>query len=228
MRTVIFVVTYHNSHGLPSISVPCFRTVFLKAMWKAFWASHPARYIPWYPHPTTQSTRPSRLQLAATADADGEEVFEDTESAQRQEDAAGQETGVLEQTLEKLIALTQIGFGELSSSVISQRMTATGELDADGEGTRVAALFGVCRIPHFAEVCAALQGQTTLFLNELCRMVHDEVTASGGSVNKNSGSAFVFVWKLPAELTPQRLRQLLRYGCCMSDEQIKSLPPIHI
>ena len=97
--------------------------------------------------------------LAATAEADGEEVYVDAESAQRQEDAAGRETGVLEQTLEKLIALTQIGFGELSSSVISHSMTATGELDAGGEGARVAALFGVCRIPHFAEVCAALQGQ---------------------------------------------------------------------
>jgi hypothetical protein len=94
---------------------------------------------------------------------------------------------------EFVAALMQVGFGELASSVITESMSQAGELDPNARGHTVLALYAVCAVPNFAQICAALQGDTTLFLNELAKLLHDEVAASGGSVNKNLGHSFVFV-----------------------------------
>jgi class 3 adenylate cyclase len=127
------------------------------------------------------------------------------------DDALEGETDILEQTLQKLSGLLQVGFGEAGASII-QRNLGDGELNAMVEGERKLAIFGFCDVRHFADITQCLQGDIFLFVNTVAEIVHSEVSRCQGAANKNIGEAFLVAWKLPKDLLEEDLDLVVNSG----------------
>lgn len=104
----------------------------------------------------------------------------------------------------RLWALVRMGFGDAGAAVVSALAAAGGEgggvapaLPAGLRGEKVHAVFGFCDIWNFAEHAERLQEDVLPFINDVARVVHEEVHASGGAPNRNAGDAFLCAWKLP-------------------------------
>lgn len=105
------------------------------------------------------------------------------------------ETEVIETAMEKMSELLRIGFGEAGNTIISKNLMGTGELNAMLPGQHVTAVFGFCDIRKFSEITDVLRGQVMPFVNQIARIVHEEVVLHGGAPNKNIGDAFLCSWK---------------------------------
>lgn len=75
------------------------------------------------------------------------------------------ETAILEQTLEKLTGMLQIGFGEAGTAMIQKNISANGELNPMVDGRRMLAIFGFCDIRNFQEINELLSEDIMLFVN---------------------------------------------------------------
>ena len=73
---------------------------------------------------------------------------------------------------------------------------------------KIQAIFGFCDIRNFTDCCEVLREAVMIFTNQIARIVHSSVHASGGDVNKNIGDAFLAVWKLSEEELPNVERKL--------------------
>ena len=118
------------------------------------------------------------------------------------------ETGVLENTLEKLTALLQVGFGEAGSTIIQKNINSDGELDPMVDGKRMLAIFGFCTIRNFQRINEVLGEDTLLFVNEIADLVHSEVHRLGGAANRNLGDSFLVVWRMPQIIPTEELQNL--------------------
>ena len=107
------------------------------------------------------------------------------------------ETGLVQTALTKISGMLQIGFGEAGVSVISQNLSADGDLNAMVPGSRVRAVFGFCDIRSFTDTTECLQEDVMVFVNQIADIIHTAVRDHGGAPNKNIGDAFLLVWKLP-------------------------------
>ncbi len=105
------------------------------------------------------------------------------------------ETDLLEEAINKMAALLQVGFGSAGAEIIGKNMGAKGELDPMIPGRKVHAIFGFCNIKDFITATEFLQQDIMLFVNELASITHRHVIESGGAPNKNSGDSFFLVWK---------------------------------
>lgn len=120
------------------------------------------------------------------------------------------ETGVLENTLEKLTGLLQVGFGEAGSTIIQKNINSDGELDPMVDGKRMLAIFGFCTIRNFQRINEVLGEDTLLFVNEIADLVHSEVHRLGGAANRNLGDSFLLVWRMPQLIPTEELQDLLQ------------------
>lgn len=108
----------------------------------------------------------------------------------------GFETTMLENTLMKLGGLLQVSFGVAGSEIIGKNLSADG-LDVMIPGQKIFAVFGFCDIQHFNDIAGVLQTETMLFVNQIAEIVHERTHKFGGAANKNTGNAFLLVWKFP-------------------------------
>jgi class 3 adenylate cyclase len=113
------------------------------------------------------------------------------------------ETHVVQLAIEKITALLRIGFGVAGAEIISSNMSVEGNgsacLNPMIPGKRVYALFGFCDIHSFDRVTEILEDEIMTFINNVARIVHDQVTRWGGTCNKNLGNSFLMVWRIGDE-----------------------------
>ena len=117
------------------------------------------------------------------------------------------ETRVVQVAIQKITALLRVGFGVAGAEIISKNMAVEGEgssvLDPMIPGKRVYAIFGFCHIHAFDLCTERLEDEIMTFINNVARIVHDEVTRWGGLCNKNLGNAFLMVWRIGDECALQ-------------------------
>ena len=121
------------------------------------------------------------------------------------------ETHVVQLAIEKITTLLRIGFGEAGAEIISSNMAVKGSvtcLNPMIPGRRVYALFGFCDILSFDICTEKLEDEIMTFVNNVARIVHDEVVRWGGTCNKNLGNAFLMVWRIGDEDTLAEYRGL--------------------
>jgi len=113
------------------------------------------------------------------------------------------ETHGVQLAIEKITALLRIGFGVAGAEIISSNMSVEGNgsacLNPMIPGKRVYALFGFCDIRSFDRVTEILEDEIMTFINNVARIVHDQVTRWGGTCNKNLGNSFLMVWRIGDE-----------------------------
>jgi len=114
------------------------------------------------------------------------------------------ETDLLEQTINKMATLLQVGFGCAGAEIIAKSLSDMGEVDPMVPGVKVNAIFGFCDIREFTFATEHLQQDVMLFVNKIAQITHKHVVDSGGSPNKNIGDAFLLVWKLSSTKTGSR------------------------
>ena len=108
------------------------------------------------------------------------------------------ETALLQSTLMKLAGLLQIAFGDAGSEIISKNLIDD-TINPMLKGQKIYAIFGFCDIRHFDDVNQALEEQIMGFVNTIAETVHEVCHTYQGHANKNTGAAFLLVWKFPKE-----------------------------
>lgn len=109
------------------------------------------------------------------------------------------ETALLENTLKKIGALVQVGFGAAGAEIIRHNIgdeSGGAELDPMVPGRLITAIYGFCDIRNFTDTTECLQQDVMLYVNCLGRIVHTATHANLGMANKNIGDAFLLSWKL--------------------------------
>lgn len=134
-------------------------------------------------------TRLSENPLASTKRVGTEN--EDDKTAKEK----GYETALLENTLMKIGALMQVGFGAAGADIIGKNM-GSGELDSMLPGKKITAIFGFCDIRKFTDTTECLQEEVMVYVNKLADIVHSGVHDYYGMANKNVGDAFLLSWKI--------------------------------
>ena len=128
----------------------------------------------------------------------------------------GYETQVVQLAIEKITALLRVGFGVAGAEIISSNMAVEGGgsacLNPMIPGKRVYALFGFCDILSFDLCTEKLEDEIMTFVNNVARIVHNEVTRWGGTCNKNLGNAFLMVWRIGDEDALAEYRGIRRRG----------------
>jgi class 3 adenylate cyclase len=105
------------------------------------------------------------------------------------------ETSMLENTILKIGALLQVGFGEAGARIIGKNMNlGGGELQIMVPGRKIFAVFGYCNICDFMETTDCLQEEVMVFVNKIARVVHTCVHEWSGAVSKNIGESFLVTW----------------------------------
>lgn len=117
------------------------------------------------------------------------------------------ETRVVQVAIQKITALLRVGFGVAGAEIISKNMSVEGEgssvLEPMIPGKRIYAMFGFCDIHSFDLCTEKLEDEIMTFVNNVARIVHEEVTRWGGLCNKNLGNAFLMVWRIGDEVALQ-------------------------
>ena len=120
-------------------------------------------------------------------------MLEDDKKIQDQ----GYETVLLEQTLERVGQLLQVGFGAAGAEIIGKNMkTGTGKLNAMVPGKKITAIYGFCDIRQFTDTTECLQEEVMVYVNKLGNLVHTATHTYFGMANKNVGDAFLLSWKV--------------------------------
>merc|ERR1740130_2444084 len=70
-------------------------------------------------------------------------------------------------------------------------------LDVMVPGQKIFAVFGFCDIRSFNDVTEFLQTEVMSFVNQVAELVHERTHKYSGAANKNTGNAFLLVWKFP-------------------------------
>merc|ERR1719261_2146682 len=83
----------------------------------------------------------------------------------------GFETILLENTLAKIGALMQVGFGAAGAEIIGKNM-GSGELDPMVPGKKIIAIYGFSDIRQFTDTTECLQEEVMVFVNKLGGIVH--------------------------------------------------------
>jgi len=110
---------------------------------------------------------------------------------------ASLETKILENTIIKLGTLLAIGFGEAGSEIIGQNLDDNNaNVDVMISGSKVEAIYGLCRVRNFTTITGVLREKTIVFANQVAEIVHRLGDEHLGAPNKNLGDAFLLVWRM--------------------------------
>mmetsp|Transcript_5433 Transcript_5433/g.17105 ORF Transcript_5433/g.17105 Transcript_5433/m.17105 type:complete len:901 (+) Transcript_5433:90-2792(+) len=128
-----------------------------------------------------------------SANLDTNTYFEDSKMVRDQ----GYETILLEQTLERIGQLLQVGFGAAGAEIIGKNMNMdSGKLNAMIAGKIITAIYGFCDIRQFTDTTECLQEEVMVYVNKLGNLIHTATHSYFGMANKNVGDAFLLSWKL--------------------------------
>jgi len=108
----------------------------------------------------------------------------------------GYETVLLEQTLERVGELLQVGFGAAGAEIIGKNMAVHSSLNPMVPGKKITAIYGFCDIRRFTDTTECLQEDVMAYVNRLGSLVHGSAHSFFGAANKNVGDAFLVSWKL--------------------------------
>ena len=109
----------------------------------------------------------------------------------------GYETALLEQTLERIGQLLQVGFGAAGAEIIGKNMnTGSGKLNPMIPGKKITAIYGFCDIRQFTDTTECLQEEVMVYVNKLGSLTHTLTHSYYGMANKNVGDAFLLSWKV--------------------------------
>ncbi len=108
----------------------------------------------------------------------------------------GYETVLLEQTLERVGELLQVGFGAAGAEIIGKNMAVHSSLNPMVPGKKITAIYGFCDIRRFTDTTECLQEDVMAYVNRLGSLVHGSAHSYFGAANKNVGDAFLVSWKL--------------------------------
>jgi len=109
----------------------------------------------------------------------------------------GYETILLEQTLERIGQLLQVGFGAAGAEIIGKNMNiGSGKLNPMIPGKKITAIYGFCDIRQFTDTTECLQEDVMVYVNKLGNLVHTVAHSYYGMANKNVGDAFLLSWKI--------------------------------
>jgi class 3 adenylate cyclase len=123
------------------------------------------------------------------------------------------ETVILETTLVKLGSLLALGLGEAGVEMVTTALGAE-EFDPKATGKRINGIFCFCEIFYFMDATEVLKHQTLPFVNRIAEIVHAMVDEFHGFPNKNTGEAFLVVWKIrPDETKENDLHTEDKDGC---------------
>lgn len=106
------------------------------------------------------------------------------------------ETKMLEDTLDKIGRLLQVGFGAAGTEFIAKNMGGAGDLDVMIPGKKITSIFGFGIIEHFTETCSLLEEDIIMYINTIAEIVHSDAKIFHGAANKNIGAAFLLAWKM--------------------------------
>ncbi|GMH68955.1 hypothetical protein TL16_g05047 [Triparma laevis f. inornata] len=113
------------------------------------------------------------------------------------------ELKVVSLAIQKITTLLRIGFGVAGAEIISKNMSthdgASSGLDPMIPGKRMYAIFGFCDIHEFDMCTEVLEDEIMNFVNNVARIVHEQVTRWSGTCNKNLGNAFLMIWRIGDE-----------------------------
>jgi class 3 adenylate cyclase len=113
------------------------------------------------------------------------------------------ETKILENAIIKLGKLLALGFGEAGSEIIGKNMDDdSATVNAMIPGNKVEAVFGFCDIRNFTDTTEVLQDKVMVFVNQVAEIVHNIVDTWHGAANRNIGDAFLIVWRMGVDFTP--------------------------
>jgi len=119
--------------------------------------------------------------------------FEDARMVRDQ----GYETILLEQTLERIGQLLQVGFGAAGAEIIGKNMNMdNGKLNPMIAGKIITAIYGFCDIRQFTDTTECLQEEVMVYVNKLGNLIHTATHSYFGMANKNVGDAFLLSWKI--------------------------------
>ena len=120
------------------------------------------------------------------------------------------ETVVVEDAIKKISILLGVGLGEAGSNLIGTYLTTkadNGDSDVLMKSiVEMDAIFGFCDIRNFTDATEVLQEGVMVFVNTVGNIVHTIADRSLGAANKNIGDAFLIVWKIPAALEHEDVR----------------------
>ena len=133
-------------------------------------------------------------------DDDGERkrgggVFSRKKKKGKKKDASSYESAMLENTLGKIAALMQVGFGAAGADIIRSNM-ASGELNPMTKGKRITACYMFCDIRNFTDTTECLQEEVMVYVNKIGHIMHGNTHKFYGMANKNVGDAFLLSWKI--------------------------------
>jgi class 3 adenylate cyclase len=115
------------------------------------------------------------------------------------------ETAMLENTILKIGGLLQVGFGEAGAEIIGKNMSSgDGELNIMMPGIRINAIFGYVNIHQFSVTTEILQEDVMMFVNKIGELLHTCAHRWSGVANKNMGSSFLLLWKMPDQPSNER------------------------
>lgn len=107
------------------------------------------------------------------------------------------ETKMLQNKVSKICSLLALGLGEAGSEIICSALHEGANVDINPliPGKKVIGIYGFCDIRNFTDTTEILRASVMKFVNQVAEIVHELVSDSCGSANKNIGDAFLLVWK---------------------------------
>jgi len=108
-----------------------------------------------------------------------QDMMQQAASARKQKSTSSQEvvaapvsdheTAMIEETLAKIGALLQVGFGAAGKNIIAANMQE-GEMQVLIPGQKVTAVFGFAIIEHFTETVTCLEAKICMYINSIAKV----------------------------------------------------------
>ena len=104
----------------------------------------------------------------------------------------------LQKTIFRIGNLLQMSFGQLGALIIRDQVSSgDGNLEIMIPGTKITAIFMICKINKFIDYTDVLKTNLTDFMNKITSIVHQCAFRWDGWANATEGDKFVITWKLP-------------------------------
>lgn len=122
-------------------------------------------------------------------------------------DGGQYETRKIENAIKKITDLLRIGFGVAGSDIVRENISSKskasgGDIDLMGNpGKRIYSVFGFCMIEEFDHMTEKMEDKIMDFINDVAKVVHENVNNWGGQCNKNLGGSFLMTWKVNEHFT---------------------------
>jgi hypothetical protein len=139
---------------------------------------------------------PLRPIMEVGAEEEDEDADETAKKKKKKKDNS-YESAMLENTLGKIAALMQVGFGAAGADIIRANM-ASGDLNPMTTGKRITAIYMFCDIRSFTDTTECLQEEVMVYVNKIGHIMHGNTHKFFGMANKNVGDAFLLSWKVRA------------------------------